>query len=252
LRDKFTAHDPEHGSESEIRKSYSELGNALRSLGLKRWPVGEEEFLILQKRILSQTRDFLSLLITRMQTSDEAIIEFAAAVKEVQTNSESKNEITPDTSKDSRPIGIFYSYSHRDEYLRNELDKHLSMLKRSGIIVGWHDRRIAPGAEWSGEIDKHLEASNVILLLVSSDFLASDYCYEIEMKRAMERHAQGAARVIPIILRICDWYDAPFGKLQALPKDGKPIKTWHDMDEAFMDVVAGLKRTIAEMTGAPF
>src|SRR5262249_54148473 len=142
--------------------------------------------------------------------------------------SETKNDITPDTSQTSQPIEIFYSYSHKDEDLRNELEKHLSVLKRNGVIAAWHDRRIVPGAEWRGEIDKHLEASNVSLLLVSSDFLASDYCYEIEMKRAMERHAQGTARVIPIILRMCDWHDAPFGKLQALPKDGKPIKAWDD------------------------
>lgn len=249
LRNKLTTHDPEHGSESEVRKSRSELGIALRSLGRKRWPVREEEFLALQKVILSQTRDLLSLLLTRMQISDEAIIEFAAAAEEVQTMSELRNNIAPDTSKTSRPIEIFYSYSHRDEDLRNELDKHLSMLKRSGVIAGWHDRKIVPGAEWSGEIDKHLEASNVILMLVSSDFLASEYCYEIEMTRAMERHAQGAARVIPIILRMCDWQGAAFGKLQALPKDGKPITSWGNMDEAFMDVVAGIKRTIAEITG---
>jgi TIR domain len=165
--------------------------------------------------------------------------------------SEKKNDITADTSKTSQPIEIFYSYSHKDEDLRNELEKHLSLLKRNGVIAGWHDRKIVSGAEWSGEIDKHLEASNIILLLVSSDFIASDYCYEIEMKRAMERHEQRAARVIPIILRRCDWHDAPFGKLQALPKDGKPIKTWNDIDEAFTDVVAGLKRTIAEVTGVP-
>jgi TIR domain-containing protein len=248
LRDKFTA-DPEHGSEAEVRKSYSELGIALRSLGWKRWPVREEEFLTLQKVILSQSRDFLSLLLTKMQTSDEAIIEFAAAAEEVQTMSETRNNIAPDTSKTSRPIEIFYSYSHVDEDFRNELDKHLSVLKRRGVIAGWHDRKIAPGAEWGVEIDKHLEASNVILLLVSADFLASDYCYDKEMGRAMERHAQGAARVIPIILRSCDWQSVPFGKLQALPKDGKAITSWGNRDEAFTNVVEGLKRAIAEMTG---
>jgi hypothetical protein len=102
-------------------------------------------------------------------------------------------------------------------------------------------------AEWGVEIDKHLEASNVILLLVSADFLASDYCYEKEMGRAMERHAQGAACVIPIILRSCDWQSAPFGKLQALPKDGKAITSWGNRDEAFTNVVEGLKRAIVSL-----
>lgn len=100
-------------------------------------------------------------------------------------------------------------------------------------------------------IDEHLESANIILLLISSDFLASDYCYDQEMKRAMEHHAQRKACVIPIILRNCDWRDAPFGKLQALPKDGKPINTWNDIDDAFTDVVEGLKRTIAGITGVP-
>src|SRR5262245_50373765 len=110
-----------------------------------------------------------------------------------------KNDITADPAKPPQPIKIFYSYSHKDEGLRNELEKHLSVLKRSGVIAGWHDRKIVRGAEWSSEIDEHLETADIILLLVSSDFIASDYCYEIEMKRAMERHALRTARVIPII-----------------------------------------------------
>lgn len=144
-----------------------------------------------------------------------------------------------------QPVEIFYSYSHKDEEFRDELETHLSMMKRNGEITGWHDRRIIPGEEWEGEIDEHLESAGIILLLISPDFLASDYCWRVEVKRAMERHREGTARVIPIILRKCDWSSSPFGKLQALPKDGKPIKTWSDRDEAFTDVVSGLKRAIA-------
>jgi hypothetical protein len=165
--------------------------------------------------------------------------------------SEMKNDIAANTAKTARPIEIFYSYSRKDEELRDKLETHLSLLKRNGVIQGWHDRCISPSVEWDKLIDEHLESANIILLLISSDFLASDYCYDKEMKRAMERHAQRTARVIPVILRNCDWRDAPFGRLQALPKDGKPIKTWGDIDEAFTDVVAGLKRTIAEMNGVP-
>jgi TIR domain-containing protein len=156
-----------------------------------------------------------------------------------------------ETSKPRPPIEIFYSYSHKDEELRDRLETHLSLLKRNGVIQGWHDRRISAGAEWGGSINEHLESAGIILLLVSADFLASDYCYDVEMKRAMERHTQGTARVIPIILRKCDWQDAPFGKLQALPKDGKAIKTWSDIDDAFTDVATGLKRAIAEMIPNP-
>jgi hypothetical protein len=145
-------------------------------------------------------------------------------------------------------IRLFYSYSHADEELRNELDKHLSLLKRQGIIVDWHDRRIAPGSEWSRLISDNLEASQIILLLISSDFLASDYCYDIEMKRALERHETGEAIVIPIILRPVDWNISPFGKLQALPRDGKPVIIWTSRDEAWLDIAKGIKLICDELS----
>ena len=146
-----------------------------------------------------------------------------------------------------RPLELFYSYSHKDEELRDDLEEHLAMLKRDGVIAGWHDRRISGGREWEGQIDKHLNSADIILLLTSSAFLASDYCYDIEVRRAMERHEQEEARVIPVILRACDWHTAPFGKLQALPKDGKPVKQWPDPDVAFLDIANGIRRVAEEM-----
>ena len=116
----------------------------------------------------------------------------------------------------NNPIEVFYSYSHRDESLRDELEKHLSIPQRQGVIGNWHDRRIGGGNEWEGSIDDHLNSADVILLLISSDFLASDYCYDIEMSRAMERHEAGEARVIPVILRPVQWYGAPFGKAEPI------------------------------------
>lgn len=118
------------------------------------------------------------------------------------------------------------------------------MLKRQGLIDAWHDRRIAVGSDLDNSIRSELEKAEVILLLVSPDFLASDYCYDIEVTRAMERHVAGEARVIPIILRHCEWKSAPFGKLLAAPKDGKPINTWTDLDEAFLDVVQKIKTAL--------
>src|SRR3712207_6086178 len=97
------------------------------------------------------------------------------------------------------PIEIFFSYSHKDEEMRNELIKHLSLLRRQGMITCWHNRMIIAGSEWANEIDKHLGTAQIILLLISSDFLASEYCYSIEMKHAMSRHKNGEAIVIPII-----------------------------------------------------
>lgn len=141
-------------------------------------------------------------------------------------------------------IEVFFSYSHQDENLMQELVKHLSLLKRQGVIRNWHDRQILPGTEWQGQLDSHLETAQIILLLISSDFLASDYCYDIEMNRALERHETGAARVIPIILRPVDWKSSPFSKLQSLPKDGKPITSWPNSDEAFLDVARGIRSLI--------
>lgn len=152
---------------------------------------------------------------------------------------------------DGVSIEVFYSYSHQDENLRNELVKHLSSLKRQGIVSDWHDRMIEAGDEWRRQIDSHLETAEIILLLVSADFLASDYCYEIEMKRALERHEKGEARVIPIILRRVDWTSAPFAKLQALPKDAKPVTSWADRDEAFENIAKSIRRVVESLQANP-
>lgn len=143
-----------------------------------------------------------------------------------------------------KPITVFYSYAHEDEKLRDELAKHLSLLKREGIIKEWHDRRIVPGDEWKHHIDHYLEAAELILLLVSPDFIASDYCYDIEMQRALERHEEGAARVVPIILRPVDWSSAPFAALQALPTNGRAVTDWPNRDKAFLDVAQGIRRAV--------
>ncbi len=156
-----------------------------------------------------------------------------------------ERELTVLKKKQSGPVEVFYSYSHRDEELREKLNTHLSLLERQGVISGWHDRKIGAGRDFDQEIKKSLESAGIILLLVSADFLASDYIYGIELKRAMERHESGDARVIPIIMRPCDWPHAPFGKLVALPKDGKAVTSWHNRDEAFTDIARGI-RVVAE------
>ena len=149
-------------------------------------------------------------------------------------------------SEPNKTFEVFFSYSHKDQDLRDQLEAQLSLLKRQGFISSWHDRKIGAGDEWEKEIDVHLNTSQVILLLVSADFIASSYCYDIEMKRAIERHNSGEALVIPIILRSCDWHNAPFGKLQALPTEGKPIigRDWHNLDEALYDVAKGIRKAI--------
>ena len=144
---------------------------------------------------------------------------------------------------------IFLSYSHADETYCNLLQKHLAALKHQGLIEMWHDRRIKPGDEFENAIDQQLNEAEIILLLVSSDFIASRYCYQVEMMRALERHEAGEARAIPIILRPCDWHDTPFGKLQAAPKDARPVKSWPDIDEAYLDIVRQIKAVLSGPRG---
>lgn len=148
-------------------------------------------------------------------------------------------------------LEIFYSYAHKDEDLREDLETHLSLLKRQKLITGWHDHKIGAGKEFKGEIDTHLNTAHIVLLLVSPAFMASDYCFDKEMMRAMERHETGDARVIPIILRPVDWHEAPFAKLKALPKDGKPVTMWSNHDEAFLDVAKGIRGVVEELTKNP-
>ena len=147
-------------------------------------------------------------------------------------------------------MDVFFSYSHQDEELRNELEKHLSLLQRQGVIDIWSDHRIDPGEEIGGEIDRHLESADIILLLASPDFLNSDYCYDIEMKRAMDRHGRGETRVIPVILRPCDWQSAPFGKLKAIPNDGKPVTKHQTLDDAFLDITHAIRSVAQQLKPA--
>jgi len=144
-------------------------------------------------------------------------------------------------------ISIFISYSHEDESYKDKLEKHLSILKRNNIIETWHDRKIIPGEEWDKKIKDELENAQIILLLVSVDFLSSNYCYDIEIKRAVERHDKGEAVLIPIMLRKCDWNETSFSKIQALPKNAKPVKNFEDEDEAFYSIVEGIKSSIAQL-----
>jgi len=149
---------------------------------------------------------------------------------------------------------LFFSYSHKDEELRNELETHLALLKRQGIISSWHDRRITAGSDFDQTISSELESSQIILLLVSAHFLASDYCYEKEMTRAIEKHEDGSAAVIPVILHPCDWHSAPFGHLRATPTDGKPVSMYANQHEAFAFVAKDVReaaKSVPALESAP-
>lgn len=145
-------------------------------------------------------------------------------------------------------IEIFFSYAHEDQKLMNEVRRQLVVYEREKLIVKWHDRMIPPGAKWRTQIDRRLKHAKIILLFMSPHFIESKYCYEIEGQEALNRQEAGDAIVIPVVLRPCAWDASPFGELQALPKDAKPIATWDNIDEAslevarrVMDVAMGLK-----------
>lgn len=150
------------------------------------------------------------------------------------------------TGGDSGKIKVFLSYAHQDEKFQKELDEHLGALKHENLIEAWWDHQILPGSNWSEEIAQHLEEADLILLLVSSAFLNSTYCYEKEMRRAIERHEAGTARVLPILLRSCHWKPAPFAKLQGLPRGMKAIASWptrSKRDAVWAEIVAAIHRT---------
>lgn len=148
-------------------------------------------------------------------------------------------------------ITVFFSYSHKDEELRDELAKQLRTLERNGVISGWHDRKILPGDEWDRQIKDNLNSAQIILLLVSADFIDSDYCHDVEIARAMERHKADEARVIPVILRPCLWNITPLGELQALPKNAAPVtdtRIWPNQDAAFFDIAKGICDAVSSFT----
>ena len=150
-------------------------------------------------------------------------------------------------SKDK--IKVFISYSHKDESQREELEKQLKVLERRDLISTWYYRNIDAGEEWRTNIDANLESAQIILLLISANFMASDYCHDVEMQRAMQKHESGEARVIPVLLSHVDWKDSPFAKLQMLPSNARPITSekWASSDVAFFDVEQGIKRVIEKI-----
>lgn len=135
-----------------------------------------------------------------------------------------------------RSVTLFISYAHADEALKLQLEKHLTPLRRNGLIEKWSDHQIEAGQDWAHEIDRNLKTADIILLLVSPDLLFSEYCTGVELKEAMRRHHRDEAIVVPVILKSCKWDLMEFGKLQAVPKEGRAVATWPDQDEAFTDV----------------
>jgi WD40 repeat protein len=147
----------------------------------------------------------------------------------------------------SVPLEVFCCYAREDQEMLEHLKKHLMPLQRSGQITVWSDTSLNAGVEWEKELHQHLESADIILLLISSDFIASDYCYSTEMGRAIVRHNEGNVVVIPILLRSTVWQNAPFARLQMVPTNTKPITNWPDRDDAFHDVTMQISQVVSEL-----
>lgn len=145
-------------------------------------------------------------------------------------------------------VKLFVSYAHKDEKYKEDLEEHLSSLTRNKLIDSWHDRKIMPGTKWKDEIDSNLSEADIIIFLVSSSFINSDYSQEIEVRTAVKQHDEGRSVLIPVVIRACDWHDMSFSEFQGLPKDARAVKSWHDEDEAWLDVVQGIKDVAKEIT----
>lgn len=149
----------------------------------------------------------------------------------------------------ARSVSLFYSYAHEDRSLREQLEKHLKLLQRQGLLSSYHDRGVAAHGDRSAdESDDYLEGADLILLLISKDFLASDGCFNVEMERALARHHAGEAQVVPILLSPVDnWENAPFGCLQCLPRNGRPVTMWPDQDEAWVEVAGAIRLLVEQL-----
>lgn len=152
-----------------------------------------------------------------------------------------------DTSTSTSIVEVFYSYAQRDEKWQMEIEKHLTNLKRQNLIMGWNKREIGAGIDWKRESHTHLNTAHLIFLLISPDFLASEYCYSDEMTRAMERYEVGEAVVIPLLLRPVDYQGTLFEKLQGLPKNGKPLSEWRNRDKALLEVGSGIRAAVLHL-----
>lgn len=146
-------------------------------------------------------------------------------------------------------VRAFVSYSHKDGKFLEELQKHLNLLQQERILESWSDRMLLAGQDWDGVINENLQAANLILLLVSADFLNSRYVLNTEIPLAMDKHQSGQARVIPVILDETDWKMQPFKILQALPSGGKPVSKWRSRRSAAADVAAGIRVLLSAKTG---
>ena len=145
------------------------------------------------------------------------------------------------------PLRLFLSYAHEDRNILEELRKHLAPLRHEQVVTDWYDRELVPGQSWNHRIQEQLESSHLVLVIVTADFVASDYAYGQELNRALELHDTGLLRLIPVIARNCLWQNLPLARIQVLPEGAVPISRWQDRDDAYVSVVTGVERAAREI-----
>lgn len=205
--------------------------------------VSHENLEVKWNKLLEDCTDLLNDIISQYPQEPEII------VKHEVPKTTGASGSSPGKDKVPKLVQIFIAYSRKDARLLGKLRTHLTPLTRGGEVKVWYDGEIRPGKEWEKEIKTHLHTSDIILLLVSADAIASNYFYDKEMPDALLRHEKGEAIVVPVILRPCDWQQTPLGFLQALPKDGLPVTDWKNWDKAFEDVAVALRKIVEERQG---
>ncbi len=201
------------------------------------------------KKLLAAERQKIESL-TELHDDKIVKVDVEKALEGVDLISSSrKSQLRLDFTFGRRPAKLFVSYSHKDTKRVDDLENILKLLKRERLVEFWSDRKIGPGDHWKGMINGELEAADVIVLLVSPPFLASDYCIDVELKRALERASDGDCKIVPVIIRESLWKSTSISGLQVLPDGGKPIAQWRDKDAFWFEVGEGLQAVIKEITG---
>jgi hypothetical protein len=147
----------------------------------------------------------------------------------------------------SGTLKAFFSYAHEDVDVIANLQKHLAPLRHEEIVEFWYDRDLVAGENWDDAITSRLEDADIVIVIVSSDFVSSEYAYGKELSRALELHERGQLRVVPVIARNCRWQNLPIGRLQALPESGRPITSWTDRDDAYVSVALGIEEVARQL-----
>lgn len=190
-------------------------------------------------------RNAMTLAIARVERN--IFVEAMSAMGGASCSTPGEVPLSSSPSLRERPARLFLSYARADVAYRQALTAHLAPLRTNGLIADWHDGEIVPGEEWEARIHAQLDAADVIVLLLSADFFASQYINRVEIPRALERHATGAARVVPVVVRAVEWKHSPLARLQGLPDNGVAVKSWADQDEAWANVAAGIRRVVEGM-----